>query len=951
MPTLSRKKRFKLIRYLICFIGCISFFLSSTALQAVCPPSGSGFVINGTTVVDSEGCTISTKGKSKPGVDINAGAGSFASLILGAADNTNRSSITTNGNDSEGVFARGNSSVILYHTDIITSNPHSPALYIDNENGGFAEIQLNDGSISTTSNDGHGALIQGNNDPNILSGQITINNSVVNVSGPNAIGLLIENGRGNLIFNNSSLTTQANFSHGAWASSPGATISINNSQVTTNGNGALGALLNGFALVSISNSTITTNEKDAYVLSSDVNAGQIGIFNIDNSQLTSRKAATISTAGSGLTLITLNTVTNNTGNNEFLRATQSGSNGSNVNLFASNSTLTGDTIVNNRNTVNMFLLNNTTYTGAMAALDRNSTLNVVVDPSQWTINGNSIVTNLINAGNIIFSSPISTEGPYKPLLVQGNYTGNNGNMLFNTVLDGDFSPSDLFLFNSGTASGNTNFVINNQNGQGDLTYNNGILIVKAFNGASTDPNAFFTFDSVEAGPFVYNLYQGGVNGSDPQSWYLRSTVFMPDPPIDIDLPVFPTHPIILPGEPSFPIFIPDPGFPIEPPTIIPPIPDPIVPPNGGVIQFPPTSIGSPDSGFIVQIPPIPIAVANVGQVNIFGLPVGYFPNFRPIVSLYSAIPSIGLLYSQMILDTLHRRVGEQEQLFCSSNLPQRCNPNGGWIRLGSNSGRRINGTIFRRGPDFKYHNQAIQFGVDLYHDQSLENIGEFFGIFGAVGESNASVKNIFNLDAGRVDYSNYSGGLYYTNYNPIGYFDAVAQLGHNSIKSIDKFSRNPFPFRTHGKNWGLSFEAGVPVTVMNCLELEPQAQISYQKLHLRKARGLFVEVGFERTRSVLGRLGLRLKRSIEQENYVITPWIAANLIREFQGNSYTTFSYRRGVLPIPSSLRGNSASLELGLSALIYENASLYASYNRQYFFSNKRSYSNSGHVGIRVNL
>lgn len=945
MSTLLKKLSF----YVLPLTAFTALLLTQTTVHAVCPPQGSGYVIDGATVVDSEGCTISTKGKNKPGIDINANSGSVASLILGAADNANRSSITTSGNDSDGVFSRGNSTVILYHTDIITNNPSSSGLHANNENGGSPAIELHDGTITTTSNGGHGVRIRGNRENGALTTQITINNCVVNVSGPNAIGLLVENGPGNLMFNNSVITTQQNFSHGAWASSPGANIAINNSQVNTYGNGAVGAMVSGLASVSILNSTISTNDRNANVLSSAVNVGQNGAFTVANSNLNSRNAATISASGGGVTNISFDTVTNNTGNNEFLLATKSGA--STVNLIANNSRLTGDTIVSGSNTVNMSLLNNTTYLGAMGALDPTSRLNVFIDPSLWTINGNSIVSNLSNQGTIIFESPHSTAGPYKPLLVQGNYLGSNGNLIVNTVLESDFSPSDLFIINGGRGQGNTNVEIINQNGEGDLTYNNGILIVKALNGATTDPNAFVALSSIEAGPFIYDLNQGGIEGSDPYSWYLRSTVFIPEPPIDV--PVFPSFPIFLPIGPEHPIVLPPfgPEFPVDPPAIIPPFPgEPTFPPSGGVIQFPATPLGSPDSGFMVQIPPIPIEVANVRQVNIFGLPLGYFPNFRPIVSLYTAIPSIGLLYSQMIFDNLHRRVGEQEQLLCSSKGPQQSFANGGWIRLGSNNGRRINGTIFKRGPDFKYHNQAIQFGLDLYHDQTLHNTGNFIGIFGSLGESNASVKNIFNLEAGKVDYNNYAGGFYYTHYNSIGYFDAIAQAGHSSINSINK-SRNPFLFKTHSKNWGVSLETGIPIELICNLEVEPQAQISYQKLNIKKARGLFVNVGFEHARSVLGRLGLRLKKTISQNDYLITPWLAVNVLREFQGKSYTTFSYRRGVLPIPSSLRGNSASFELGLSALIHENASLYASYNRQCIFSNKRSFNSSGHVGIRVNL
>ena len=70
---------------------------------------------------------------------------------------------------------------------------------------------------------------------------------------------------------------------------------------------------------------------------------------------------------------------------------------------------------------------------------------------------------------------------------------------------------------------------------------NGILVVNAISGATTAPGAF-TLDNPElrAGAFDYRLFQGGINGSLPNDWFLRSSFIVPGPgPVE---PIGPSPP-------------------------------------------------------------------------------------------------------------------------------------------------------------------------------------------------------------------------------------------------------------------------------------------------------------------------------------------------------------------------------------------------------------------------
>ncbi|HDS1139948.1 TPA: autotransporter outer membrane beta-barrel domain-containing protein [Stenotrophomonas maltophilia] len=141
----------------------------------------------------------------------------------------------------------------------------------------------------------------------------------------------------------------------------------------------------------------------------------------------------------------------------------------------------------------------------------------------------------------------------------GSYVGQNGQIALNTVLNGDGSASDLLQIVGGTATGSTALLVRNAGGVGAATPGNGILVVQALNGATSSAQAFALGNRVEAGPYLYTLYQGARDGSAPQSWYLRSQNTNPPittvPPVDPTTP--PVDPTTPPVDPTTPPVVPD----------------------------------------------------------------------------------------------------------------------------------------------------------------------------------------------------------------------------------------------------------------------------------------------------------------------------------------------------------------------------------------------------------
>jgi len=152
------------------------------------------------------------------------------------------------------------------------------------------------------------------------------------------------------------------------------------------------------------------------------------------------------------------------------------------------------------------------------------------------LNGYSqTLPGLSNAGLVTLNGkPAGTV-----LSIRGNYIGNGGVLVLNTILDTDGSPSDKLVIDGGQASGSTRLRIKNTLGGGALTHNNGILVIEGINGGSTGSGTFVLDGRAAAGPYEYLLYHNGVNDSaNDGNWYLRSDLPSGEPNYRVEAPLY-----------------------------------------------------------------------------------------------------------------------------------------------------------------------------------------------------------------------------------------------------------------------------------------------------------------------------------------------------------------------------------------------------------------------------
>lgn len=247
-------------------------------------------------------------------------------------------------------------------------------------------------------------------------------------------------------------------------------------------------------------------------------------------------------------------------------------------------TVDGDMKAETKGIIDLQMADNSRFTGSTNSLEYNAAgapntttngtinLDIAGANSIWNMTADSVLSNLTLTGATLrYNSPDDLSDPDafvpKTLTVAGDYTGNGGHLIMNTVLNGDDSPTDKLLI-KGNSAGTTTVSFVNIGGQGGLTILNGIEVITV-DGISD--GIFTQSGPIVAGAYDYSLGRGK-NGNE-KNWYLTSeyTPSKPDPEPEPE------------PEPE-PKPKPDPDPDPEKPIIKPPVNPAIRPEAGGYIS-------------------------------------------------------------------------------------------------------------------------------------------------------------------------------------------------------------------------------------------------------------------------------------------------------------------------------------------------------------------------------
>ncbi|MDR2219775.1 MAG: autotransporter outer membrane beta-barrel domain-containing protein [Methylobacillus sp.] len=291
---------------------------------------------------------------------------------------------------------------------------------------------------------------------------------------------------------------------------------------------------------------------------------------------------------------------------------------------------------------------------------------------------------------------------------------------------------------------------------------------------------------------------------------------------------------------------------------------------------------------------------------------------RPETSLYPALPSMALVYSDLLLDTLHERVGDEYVTDPNGTQPF-------WGRIIGMRGHAEDG-----GTEYYHDTWAMQGGFDIYRRQKTDGSSTRAGLYGALGTMGADV-DYYGKDAGKNRLRGITLGGYWTRFTETGsYLDALAQY------TWAKFSADPKAikgFDTHGGIVALSLEVGKPYRIDDESDarkkriLEPQAQLIYHKGSMDSASDGAARVRFSDIESTTARLGVRYADIRTQPNSITTIlWLRPSLLHTFQNEPTTYFSSATGDVPFEFDQSGSSFELAAGVERQRGEHLSLFLS-------------------------
>ncbi|WP_137805509.1 autotransporter outer membrane beta-barrel domain-containing protein [Pseudomonas sp. G(2018)] len=508
---------------------------------------------------------------------------------------------------------------------------------------------------------------------------------------------------------------------------------------------------------------------------------------------------------------------------------------------------------------------------------------LLVDQGSITPFSAGQLATLNNKGLIDMTRGSGAASASNQLAVTGNYIGDNGQLHLNSVLASDGAASDKLVVDRGTLQGSTTISIVNLAGPGDVTHQNGILVVEARNGATGSDLAFKSTGPVSAGAVEYYLFKGGVTPGTAQNWYLRSAVVAPPLPGPItELPGVEDPAVPLPG--------------VEDPPV--PLPGIIEDPGGAILPIIP-ELPTIEPGK----PPIPL--------------------YRQEVAVYSALlPAV----NQMVLaalGTFHERQGDQNQQHQDGALPA------GWGRVyAGNSRQSIAGTV---NPRLDGSGSGYQVGSDLYgwttDDGQTQKVGVLVGHSRLKGDVDGFTGGFQHRDAGKSTVRGDSVGLYWTLVDPYGwYIDSVLMWTGLDVNSE---SNRGIKLNTQGHAMTLSLEAGYPLQVSQGWFLEPQVQLISQHRTLDGKNDGIADIDFDSDNSVTARLGARLRGTYQVAGMPLLPYVRTNAWHTLSGTDRVMFN---NVTAIDTQQKSTTLDLSMGMTVQVSKALSLYgeAGYDTQ---------------------
>ena len=342
-------------------------------------------LVNGDVDVNMNNITVNKSGDSDGGDNTSFyGINSAILAKSGAIVIIKKSTINTNATGANGVFSYGGSS---------TTN---------NSSNDGTTVTISDSTITTTKDNSGGIMTTG-------GGIMNAYNLIINTSGISSAAIRTDRGGGKVNVDGGTYTTTGQGSPIIYST---ADIIVSNAKLIAKA--SEGVVIEGKNSVTLNNVTLTdtnnklngksTTYKNIFLyqsMSGDASNGTSS-FTSKNSKITTNKGDTFYVTNTTAVInLENNTITNNDKSGAFLRIKKdswgnSGSNGGNVTLKATNQLINGDIVIDSISTLTMNL-KNSNFTGKINKSNSAKSIDLNIDKdTKIKLTGNSYVTSFTN---------------------------------------------------------------------------------------------------------------------------------------------------------------------------------------------------------------------------------------------------------------------------------------------------------------------------------------------------------------------------------------------------------------------------------------------------------------------------------------------------------------------------------------------------------------------------
>ena len=342
-------------------------------------------LVNGDVDVNMNNITVNKSGDSDGGDNTSFyGINSAILAKSGAIVIIKNSNINTNATGANGVFSYGGSA---------TTN---------NSSNDGTTVTISDSTITTTKDNSGGIMTTG-------GGIMNAYNLIINTSGISSAAIRPDRGGGKVTVDGGTYTTTGQGSPIIYST---ADIIVSNAKLIAKA--SEGIVIEGKNSVTLNNVTLTdtnnklngksTTYKNIFLyqsMSGDASNGTSS-FTSKNSKITTNKGDTFYVTNTTAVInLENNTITNNDKSGAFLRIKKdswgnSGSNGGNVTLKATNQLINGDIVIDSISTLTMNL-KNSNFTGKINKSNSAKSIDLNIDKdTKIKLTGNSYVTSFTN---------------------------------------------------------------------------------------------------------------------------------------------------------------------------------------------------------------------------------------------------------------------------------------------------------------------------------------------------------------------------------------------------------------------------------------------------------------------------------------------------------------------------------------------------------------------------